>query len=139
MKIDTRIEDFSDFAHKHGTKKALMSDVVGMPDQEDEEFIQKLIQIHEKLTGGALRRTIEHTRMEFDAGKYGSLRNDDATVNKGSNMTYDFELPNSFVMLIEKYYPTMFRDINHYRWLKRKLPNLMIRPNNKKSKSVKGF
>lgn len=116
-----------------------MSDAVGMPDAEDEAFIQKLIQIHEKMTGGALRQVLTRSRMEFDAGKYGNLRNDDATVNKNSRMTYDFELPQSFVMLIEKYYPTMFRDINHYRWLKKKLPNLMIRPNNKKSKSVKGF
>ena len=139
MKSDSRITGFNEFANLKGTKKALMSDVVGMPDQQDEEFLQKLIQIHEKMTSGALRRVLDHSRREFSAGKYGNLRNDDAMVNKESNMTYDFELPNSFVMLIEKYYPTMFRDINHYRWLKKKLPGLMIRPNNKKSKSVKGF
>lgn len=119
-------------AAKVGTTKALMSDVVGMPDAEDEEFIQRLITIHEKITGGLLAHTLRESRKEFDAGAKGSLRNDSALVNKESNMTYDFEFPASFIMLIEKYYPTMFRDVKHYRWFKRKLPNLMIRPNSRK-------
>lgn len=135
MKKDARVEDFQNLARQKGTKKVLMSDVVGMPDQQDEEFIQKLIQMHEKMTGGALRKVLDYGRREFEAGKYGNLRNDVALVNKGSNMTYDFELPGSFVFLVEKYYPTMFRDVEHYRWFKRKLPGLMIRPNKKRINS----
>jgi len=121
-----------DHAASVGTNKSLMSDVVGMPDAEDEAFIQRLITIHEKITGGLLAYTLNESRKEFDAGAKGNLRNDTALVNKESNMTYDYEFPASFIMLIEKYYPTMFRDIKHYHWFKRKLPNLMIRPNEKR-------
>ncbi len=119
-------------AAKVGTKKHLMSDIVGMPDKEDEDFIARLIVIHEKITNGLLGYTMRQARREFDAGAKGSVFNDGAIVNKETNMTYDFEFPASFVMLIEKYYPTMFRDIKHYRWFKKKLPHLMIRPNSKR-------
>ena len=123
---------------KHG-KQGLMSDVIGMPDAEDEAFIANLIKIHEKMTGGLLAYTVREARREFEAGAKGSMRNEDATVNKSSNMTYDYEFPASFVAMVERYYPTMFRDREHFRWFKRKLPGLMVRPNSKKSnKRTKG-
>lgn len=117
-------------AAKTGSTKTLMSDVVGMPDKKDEEFIEKLIKIHESITGGSLAHVMALARREFDAGAKGSMFNDGAMVNKESHMTYDFEFPASFVMLIEKHYPTMFRDVKHYRWFKKKLIRYMIRPNN---------
>lgn len=111
-----------------------LGDVIGMPDEKDEQFIQNLIAIHEKMTGGLLAHTLREARMEFEVGRKGSLRNEDATIDKASGRTYDYEFPNSFVVLMEKHYPTMFRDIKHYRWFKRKLPGLMIRPNTKRVK-----
>ena len=109
-----------------------LGDAIGMPDAEDEAFIQNLITIHEKMTGGLLAHTLREARREFETGAKGSLLNDTAMVNKRSSMTYDYEFPNSFVVLMEKHYPTMFRDVSHYRWFKKKLPGLMIRPNTKK-------
>lgn len=118
-----------------GTKQVkTLGDAIGMPDAEDEAFIRNLITIHEKMTGGLLAYTLSEARKEFEAGHKGSVHNDDARVNKDSGMTYDYEFPNSFVTLMEKHYPTMFRDRAHYHWFKRKLPGLMIRPNTKKVK-----
>lgn len=128
-----RLEDMFKVVNEKGTTKGLMSDVIGMPDAKDEEFIRKLIAIHEQMTGGLLGYTIRESRREWDLSKYASVHNDDATVNKASSMTYDMELPNSFVILVERYYPTMFRDRRHFRWLKRKLPGLMVKPNAKKA------
>lgn len=133
-KDDDRVADLFKAAEQAGSTKNLMSDVVGMPDSLDEEFIRKLIAVYEKATGGLLRFTITQARAEFDAlNAHKSTFNDEAVVSKDSNMTYDFELPLDFYQLVEKYYPTMFRDRRHFRWFKRKLPGLMIRPNTKKA------
>lgn len=120
-------EDFLDEASKRGSSKTF-SDAMGMPDDEDEEFIRKLIRQYELKSGGLLKFTIQQARKEFESGKYGSLRNDNAVVNKDTNMKYVFELPQSFVDIIERYYPTMFRDKKHFAWFKKKLPALMVRP-----------
>lgn len=126
-------KEFLETADKLGSKKALMSDVVGMPDAKDEENIMKLIAMYDAVRPGMLNAVRNEARRQFEVGKYGTTRNDEAVVNKDSSMTYDFELPSDFVHLIEKYYPTMFRDRRHFRWFKRKLPGLMVRPNVKKA------
>lgn len=140
MKKDERIDAFLELAAKEGTTKSLMSDVVGMPDEKDKEFIRNLIQIHEKMTNGLLAYTLKQSREEFENySKFATKGNEDAKVNQGSNMTYDFELPNSFVLLIEKYYPTMFRDRKHFAWFKKNLKGLMVRPNKKKDYRIKDY
>lgn len=129
---------FLEEADKRGSAKAMMSDVVGMPDDKDKEFIRNLVQIHERLTGGLLAYTIKASRTEFEAkSKFATKANIEATVSDESRMTYDFELPNSFVVMVEKYYPTMFRDRKHYAWFKKNLKGLMVRPNDKKDWRIK--
>lgn len=120
-------KEFMGEASKRGGVK-MMSDVVGMPDHEDEELLRQLISIYEQKTKGLLGYTLREARRQFEVGKFGSTFNQDATVNKKSNMHYDFEFPESFITVVEKHYPTMFRDKAHYAWFKRKLPGLMIRP-----------
>lgn len=136
MKKDKRVVELADLAVKQGSK-TLMSDAVGMPDEQDEDFIRKLITIHEKMTDNALMRTVKASQQEFKLlSKYANDSND-ATVNKDSRMTYDFELPYSFVQMVEKYYPTMFRDRKHYAWLKKLLKHLMVSPNANKDYRIK--
>lgn len=105
-----------------------LGDAIGMPDEKDEEFLRELVKQYEKKSGGLLGYTVRQARREFESGRHGSLRNEKANVNSASNMRYVFELPESFVGLVERYFPTMFREPKHFNWFKKKLPGLMIRP-----------
>lgn len=109
-----------------------LGQAIGLPDKEDEEFLMKLVAKYESDNPGWLAFMRNEARRQFEAGRYGSIHNDGALVNKGSAMTYDFELPPSFYRLIEKHYPLMFKDVNHYRWFKKTFAALMIRPNEKR-------
>lgn len=113
------------------SKKSLGA-AIGLPDKQDEEFLMGLVKKYEADNPGWLEFMRNEARKQFEAGKYGSLHNEGAVVNKASGMTYDFELPPSFFKLIEKYYPLMFKDVNHYRWFKKTFTSLMIRPNEKR-------
>lgn len=131
MKKNKKIEsslEIAKEASRLGSDKLLMSDIIGMPDKEDEEILQNLIRIYEQKTNGLLGYTIRQARREFESGRHGSLLNTSANVNAQSNMRYDYEFPESFVRVVEKHYPTMFRDRAHYAWFKKKLPGLMVRP-----------
>lgn len=114
------------------SKKSL-AQAIGLPDKVDEDFLMRLIAKYEKNNPGWLTFMRDNARREFEAGHKGSVFNDDALVNKGSNMTYDFELPVTFYKEIERHYPLMFRDPAHYRWFKKTFTALMIRPNTKRS------
>lgn len=128
VKDNTFAKEFVGEANKRGSEKLMMSDVVGMPDAEDAALLERLVSMYEEKTGGLLGYTLRQARRGFEAGRYGSTYNDKAKVSKQTGMTYDFELPESFVNIVEKHWPTMFRDKKHYAWFKRKLPQLMIRP-----------
>lgn len=105
---------------------------IGLPDKKDEEYIGKLVAKYEAENPGWLKWMRDNARKEFEAGHAGSLRNETGLLDKASSRTYDFELPPTFYALIEKHYPLMFRDINHYRWFKKTFVALMIRPNTKR-------
>jgi hypothetical protein len=97
------------------SKKSL-GRAIGLPDKEDEEFLKRLVAKYEAENPGWLTY----------------IRNEGGLVNKGSSMTYDFELPVTFYREVERYYPMMFRDADHYRWFKKTFIALMIRPNEKR-------
>lgn len=113
------------------SKKSL-GKAVGLPDKQDEDFLKQLIAKYETANPGWLAFMRDEARRQFEAGKKGSYRNQAGVVNKASNMTYDFELPPSFFKQIERYYPLMFKDIDHYRWFKKTFTALMVRPNVKR-------
>lgn len=119
-------ENFIKEAAKHGGVKS-MADVVGMPDQQDEEFLRRLVARYEEKTKGLLGFTVRQARREFESGRYGRASNVGAVVNKQSNLRYQLELPESFVQIVEHFYPTLFTDKKHFAWFKSKLPGLMIR------------
>lgn len=110
------------------SKKSL-GKAIGLPDKEDEAFLMKLIKDYEAENPGWLQFMRDEARKQFEAGRYGSVFNENSKVNKDSNMTYDFEFPPSFFKKIESHYPLMFRDVEHYRWFKKTFAALMIRPN----------
>lgn len=105
---------------------------IGLPDEKDKEFLDKLIRKYKRQHPGWLELTTTGGRRIFEAGRYGSDRNETGTVNKDSGMTYDFELPPDFFRLIESHYPLMFRDKAHFHWWKRYFIEYMIRPNEKR-------
>lgn len=113
------------------SKKSL-GKAIGLPDKEDEEFLKRLVSKYEAENPGWLTYIRNEARRRFSSGKYGHDRNEGAIVNKGSTMTYDFELPVTFYREVERYYPLMFKDADHYRWFKKTFIALMIRPNEKR-------
>lgn len=126
-------EFLKDFNDPKKSNKSL-GQAVGLPDKEDEEFLMKLVLEYEADNPGWLEYVRDNAREEFSAGKKGSLRNEDAKLDKTSGRTYDFELPVAFYQKVEKHYPLMFKDVSHYRWFKKTFIALMIRPNTKKVK-----
>lgn len=131
------VKEFLGAYNDPNTNKKSLGKAIGLPDKEDEEFLLKLIGKYEAQNPGWIAYMRDHARKEFEAGKYGSVFNDDATVNKASKMTYDFELPPSLFRQIERHYPLMFKDIDHYRWFKNKFAVWMIKPNVKRKPRIK--
>lgn len=128
MVENTFAKEFMAEAGKNGGTKN-MAGAVGMPDEEDARLLRELVTIYERKTNGLLGYTIREARREFEVGRHGQLSNKFAVVNKQSALRYDFELPQSFVIVVEKHWPTIFQDRKHYAWFKKTLTALMIRPN----------
>lgn len=124
-------EFLGEFNDPSKSRKSL-GQAIGLPDKEDEEFLLRLIQRYEAQNPGWLAYMRNEARKQFEAGRHGSIRNEGAIVNKQTNMTYDFELPPTFYHLVEKHYPLMFRNVEHYHWFKRTFAALMVRPNEKR-------
>lgn len=131
--IVSRSAELLEEANKNGGIKG-MADAIGMPDEEDAFLLNRLVSIYESKTNGRIKYTLQQARLRFEIGKYGSMRNESAKVNSGTDMTYDFELPADFVSLVEKHWPTMFTDKKHYHWFKKKMIGMMIRPNETRTK-----
>ena len=106
-----------------GLKEAMMSDVVGMPDERDREFIRRLILRYEREHPGFIKTYRDSAKQWFQMGgereKYG-------LAGKQANMRLIFELPVELGAAIEMHYPTMFRDKKHFRWFVKNFRELMI-------------
>jgi hypothetical protein len=125
-------KDFIGEAQTKGNIKSLAG-VVGMPDQEDWQNICSIISVYRKESikrfgFDILVDCIASARKDYAqyGGKYESKAKGFNLVNKDSNMRYHFELPESFVHVIEKAYPLMFVDKNHYHWFCRNFSELRI-------------
>lgn len=118
MKDDKRIDDLLSTANQLGGKKNLMSDVVGMPDNEDKANIQLIIDNYEKEFPGQIEDTITLAR-SFAKGEFN-------TVDKNSNRRYILELPPMLVGRLEEYIPTIFKDKRHFAWFCKNFKKLTI-------------
>lgn len=136
MKIVKKQEAFAkDFiaeAKKNGGFKSIGA-AVGMPDNEDWDNIIKIIKVYraesvKRFGFDILADCINSARKEAAqyGGKYENKAKGFNLVNKDSNMRYHFELPETFVHVIERAYPTMFTSREHYAWFCKHFKELMI-------------
>lgn len=132
--MSTKQEGFSkEFlaeARKKGSFKPLAG-VVGMPDKEDWENIVSMISLYrrksvEKYGYDILVDCIATARKQYKSEGRDYSKGKFNIVNKDSAMRYHFELPESFVHMIEKAYPLMFVDREHYHWFCRNFAELRI-------------
>lgn len=125
-------QGFMDEVNRTGNVKSLVG-AVGMPDKDDWRNIVEMISVYRKESVrrygfDILTDCIATARREFAefGGKYESRAPGFNLVNKDSNMRYHFELPGSFVRMIELAYPLMFKDKKHYHWFCRNFAELRI-------------
>jgi hypothetical protein len=119
--------EFTKEAKDRGGFKTLAG-AVGMPDKDDWETIVKLINIFRKDSVKRYGKDIlvecisnakkEHIASAHDSGFM--------LVNKDSSMRHIFELPESFIHVIEKSYPLMFQDKKHFAWFSRNFKELRL-------------
>lgn len=116
------LTDISKAASKAGNVKTL-GDVVGLPDKEDKEMIRKFLVQYEKKHPGEIQfhRDAARARLE-EAGKSTEF----AVIDKTSNRRYVFELPTGIGQWLERSYPLMFRDKQHFAWFCNNFPELRI-------------
>ncbi len=125
-------KEFLKEAQKKGTVKSLGT-VIGLPDKEDWENICRIIDIYRKESikrygFDVLVDCIATARKDTEqhGGRYDHIAKGFNLVNKDSNMRYVFEFPESFVTIIQKAYPIMFSDKEHFRWFCRNFATLRI-------------
>lgn len=125
-------KDFLEEVSKKGDIKSL-GDAVGLPDQGDWRNIMNMITVFRKESikkygFDILVDCIATARRDYlqNGGKYNAQAKDYNLVNKGSNMRYHFELPESFVKTIELAYPLMFKNKKHYAWFCKNFSQLRI-------------
>lgn len=113
------------------SKKNLMSDVVGMPDDVDKDYIQRLLLKYEKVHPGWIKFTRDKAReqvgsdnLEFALTSGSASRKGKFTM--GANTRYLLELPAELHEAIESYIPTMFRDQKHFYWFCKNFRELLI-------------
>lgn len=107
---------------KQDNKPKDLSDVVGLPDKEDKRNILTLIKNYEIANPGQLKHTLDSARNDMKSqgdAKYG-------VVSEQAGRRLVFELPEGLILEIEKAYPLMFRDKNHFRWFVKNFKPLMI-------------
>lgn len=106
-------------------KTKTLADAVGLPDEDDWKNIVKMIAIYREAT---VKKYGYDILVETIANARKDASNADAflLVNKDSNMRHVFELPESFVNLIEKAYPLMFKSKKHFSWFARHFKELRI-------------
>lgn len=118
----------SDFTKAVNNSKGDVADAVGMPDEKDYETLLKIINNFERKNPGLIAAVLKAGRKDYETGKFRKNKTftGRATVNKQSNMTYDFELPIGLYQAIEAVFPSMFKSRKHYRWFKKQFPKLLI-------------
>jgi len=125
-------DEYKEAADKSGGFKNI-GDAVGMPDKEDWQNIVRIISITRKATTkkygfDILIDCIANARKErADSGyKYGELTKEFGLVNKESNMRHVMELPQEYMYAIEKAYPIMFTNKEHFAWFCQNFKELLI-------------
>lgn len=104
-----------------------LGDAIGMPDEHDREFIRRLLLDYERKHPGQIKFTL-------DTAKSDQWENDSAfrerskfgLVDAQSSRRHLFELPASLMQLIERYYPTMFREKKHFAWFCKNFKELRL-------------
>lgn len=95
-----------------------MSDVVGMPDDEDKKNIQKIIDDYERDNPGDIQELIDYGKAH--------AKSDFNLVGETSNRRYILELPPKLHAKLEEYIPTIFRDQKHFAWFCKNFKQLTI-------------
>lgn len=99
-----------------------LATAIGMPDDEDYEFIKRRIQQYEKMHPGELaanRREALEAKKIAGKNKYGQKTDD--------GMRHALVLPTELYLFFKKYYPSIIgpsRSKRHVAWLLRKFPIL---------------
>jgi len=129
-------QDYRESFWKEADKKGLksMAGAVGMPDEGDWQNICQAIELFRKESVkkygfDQLVDCIANARNEHannNGGKYSNVYDSTNIASKDSNLDYRFELPQELMFMIEKAYPTMFRDKAHFRWFSKKFATLSI-------------
>ncbi len=96
-----------------------IGDAVGMPDEQDRQQIQKLIDDFEKKHPGEIKF---HRDAASDHLK--QLRTD--VVGKKSGRRYALEIPEPLYIKMEQYIPTLFRSKKHFTWLRKNFKELFL-------------
>jgi hypothetical protein len=116
------VKDVSKAADKAGNVKTLGS-AIGLPDNGDKEIIRKFLVQYEKAHPGEIKFHRDAARARIvESGKSTEF----AIVDKDSNRRYMFELPVGVGQFLEKSYPLMFRDKQHFAWFCKNFQELMI-------------
>ena len=127
------IEKFSEI--KSADKNTMMSDVVGMPDEQDKEYIRRIILRYEKNNPGVIERIIQDAREEMaEASSFGNDMLETGVTEKtktrgissSTNRVHALELPGDLHAAIEAYIPTIFRDRKHFAWFMKNFPELRL-------------
>lgn len=107
-------------AVKNSTTLRTMADVVGMPDSQDKEFIQRLILNYDRAHPGQIKNVRDWAKEHTEGdGKFN-------ITNKQASGRLIFELPEELHRQIEIHYPTLFSDKKHFRWFCLHFKELMI-------------
>lgn len=112
-------------------KETLTSDAVGMPDEQDKEFLRKLILKFDKKYPGFIKTARDEARKELEASstamdnklEYGVV---EAAGMSSARRSLVFELPEELMANIEKVFPSMFRDRKHFAWFATNFKELLV-------------
>lgn len=98
-----------------------IGDAVGMPDEEDRQQVQKIIDDFEKKHPGEIKlhrdEAIEHLK---------EIKATNGVLDKKSGRRYALEIPEPLFYSLEIYIPTLFRSQKHFKWLRRNFKYLFL-------------
>lgn len=95
-----------------------LADAVGMPDDEDKRYIQRLLVAYDKKHPGEIQ-------FHRDAAR-ARQHNEWNVVDEDSHRRYLMEMPAGLHEKLEAYIPTLFREKKHFAWFCKNFPELMI-------------
>lgn len=121
--MNTFNEAFKKETRHHGTAQS-MADVVGLPDKQDKERIQKYLVQYEKQFPGEIGSIVYLAREDFR--KQGGRVAEWGEVNKAARGRTLFELPERLGQWMEQAYPLMFKDKKHTAWFAKNFPELLL-------------